>query len=172
MLHSPQTRWDPLAEPDPKAEETLTRELRVHPLTARLLVNRGLADPAEADAFLRPGLHHLHDPFGLPDMDKAARRIADAIARGETIFIHGDYDVDGVTSTALYVRTLAALGAKLEYRVPHRKRDGYDLKAEAIHWAKAQGRVAGHHVRLRHPGPRGRRPCQRPGADGHRHRPP
>ena len=117
----------------------LTRELRVHPLTARLLVNRGLADPAEADAFLRPGLHRLHDPFGLPDMDKAARRIADAIARGEIIFIHGDYDVDGVTSTALYVRTLAALGAKLEYRVPHRKRDGYDLKAEAVDWAKAQG---------------------------------
>ena len=139
MTTPPQPRWDPLAERDPEAEKVLERELRVHSLTARLLVNRKLSDPAEADAFLRPGLHQLHDPFGLPDMDKAARRIADAIARGETIFIHGDYDVDGVTSTALYVRTLTALGAKLEYRVPHRKRDGYDLKAEAIDWAKAKG---------------------------------
>ncbi len=113
--------------------------LGVHPLTARLLVNRRITDPAEADAFLNPGLHHLHDPFGLPDMDKAARRIADAIARGETIFVYGDYDVDGVTSTALYVRTLTALGAKLIFKVPHRKRDGYDIKAPSIDWAHEQG---------------------------------
>ena len=57
------------------------------------------------------------------------------------------------TSTALYVRTLAALGAKLVYQVPHRKNDGYDLKAEAVDWAQAQGADAGHHVGLRHPGP-------------------
>ena len=126
-------------ERNQKAEERLARELRVHPLTARLLCNRGLTDPAEADAFLRPDLKQLHDPFGLPDMDKAAHRIKDALAGGETIFIHGDYDVDGVTSTAVYVRALTALGAKLIYRVPHRKIDGYDLKAPAIDWANKQG---------------------------------
>jgi single-stranded-DNA-specific exonuclease len=117
----------------------LARELRVHPLTARLLVNRRLTDPADADAFLRPDLRRLHDPFGLPDMDKAARRIADGIENGETLFVHGDYDVDGVTSTALYVRTLTALGAKVVYRVPHRKVDGYDLKIGAVDWAREQG---------------------------------
>ena len=122
-----------------KAEETLSRELRVHPLTARLLCNRGLTGPAEADAFLRPDLKQLHDPFGLPDMDKAAHRIQEALANGETIFIHGDYDVDGVTSTALYVRALTALGAKLVYRIPHRKNDGYDIKIPAIDWANEQG---------------------------------
>ncbi|MCW3059398.1 MAG: single-stranded-DNA-specific exonuclease RecJ [Capsulimonas sp.] len=124
---------------DARAEAELVRELCVHPLTARLLVNRGLSDPAKADAFLRPDLSQLHDPFGLPDMDKAAHRIAEAIANEETIFIHGDYDVDGVTSTALYVRTLTALGGKIVYRVPHRKLDGYDLKNRAIDHAKEQG---------------------------------
>ena len=132
------TRW---TEPDrnPDAEKALIRELRVHPLTARLLCNRGLTDPADAEAFLRPALSQLLDPFGLPDMDKAARRIKDAIEQKETIFIYGDYDVDGVTSTAVYVRALSALGAKLEYRVPHRKRDGYDLKTTAIDYAHEKG---------------------------------
>jgi len=132
------TRWTE-PERDARAEQALVRELRLHPLSARLLCNRGLCDPAAADAFLRPDLSHLHDPFGLPDMDKAAHRIKDALAAGETIFIHGDYDVDGVTSTAVYVRTLLALGAKLEYRVPHRKRDGYDLKSGAIDFAHEKG---------------------------------
>lgn len=109
LISSTQKRW---AEPprDLKAEALLTREMRLHPITARLLVNRGLSEPDTADAFLRPDLKRLHDPFGLPDMDKAARRIADAISKSETLFVHGDYDVDGVTSTALYVRTLQALG--------------------------------------------------------------
>ncbi len=138
MTSLTQTRWTE-PERDAKAEQALVRELRLHPLSARLLCNRGLCDPAAADAFLRPELSQLHDPFGLPDMDKAARRIKDALATGETIFIHGDYDVDGVTSTAVYVRTLTALGAKLEYRVPHRKRDGYDLKSGAIDYAYEKG---------------------------------
>ena len=124
---------------DTRAEEILSRELRVHHLTARLLVNRGLSDPKEAAAFLSPSLDQLHDPFKLPDMEKAAQRIKDALATGETIFIHGDYDVDGVTSTALYVRTLQALNAKLVYRVPHRAQDGYDLKTRAIEWAHHEG---------------------------------
>ena len=133
-----QTRW---TEPDrmPEAEKGLIRELRVHPLTARLLCNRGLTDPAEAEAFLRPALSQLLDPMGLPDMDRAAHRIKDALDSKETIFIYGDYDVDGVTSTAVYVRALTALGAKLEYRVPHRKRDGYDLKPGSIDYAHERG---------------------------------
>ena len=156
MSPPPLTRWT-APEPDLKAEEVLTRELRVHPLTARLLVNRRLTDPAAADAFLRPGLHHLHDPFGLPDMDRAARRIVAAIQNGETIFIHGDYDVDGVTSTAVYVRALTALGAKLLYKVPHRKNDGYDLKIGGrLIWSREQGASLVDHVGLRHSGARSR----------------
>lgn len=137
-MRSANTIW--LAPDHDAASETLlARELRVHPITARLLVNRGLTDPAAADLFLRPSLSHLHDPFGLPDMDKAARRIADAVQNRERIFIHGDYDVDGVTSAALYVRTLRTYDADLVYRVPHRKFDGYDLKLTAVQWGHEQG---------------------------------
>lgn len=132
-----QARW---TEPtrNPQAEDVLAHELRIHATTARLLVNRGLSDPAEADAFLHPSLSQLHDPFGLPDMDKAARRIADAIQAKEKIFVYGDYDVDGVTSTAVYVRALIALGANIIYRVPHRKKDGYDLRTTGVQWAHEQ----------------------------------
>lgn len=125
--------------PDERAEARLVQQLGIHALTARLLCNRNLSDPAQAEAFLNPDLSRLHDPFLLPDMDKAARRIKEALANGETIFVHGDYDVDGVTSTALYVRALKSLGAKLVYKVPHRKNDGYDLKIKAIDWAHEQG---------------------------------
>jgi single-stranded-DNA-specific exonuclease len=120
-------------------EALLIRDLGIHPLTARLLTNRGILTSEIAEKFLNPKLSDLHDPFGLPDMDKAARRIADAVINGEGIFIHGDYDVDGVTSTALYVRSLIKLGGKVIYRVPHRHHDGYDLKTQAISWAHEQG---------------------------------
>lgn len=141
MTSQPQTLW---TEPtrDTEAEAALMRDLPAphnKALTARLLVNRGLSDPAAAYAFLFPELNHLHNPFLLPDMDKAARRIADAIQKKETIFVHGDYDVDGVTSTALYVHTLRGLKASLVFRVPHRKKDGYDIKAAAVDWAREQG---------------------------------
>jgi single-stranded-DNA-specific exonuclease len=132
-----QTIWMETAR-DERAEALLTRELGVHALTARLLVNRGLVSADDAEAFLKPKLAHLHDPFGLPDMDKAARRIADAITNQETIFVYGDYDVDGVTSTAVYVRALTKLGAKIIHRVPHRHQDGYDLKTRAIQFAREQ----------------------------------
>lgn len=126
---------------DREAEDRLIRELGADRVAARMLVNRGLTDPETARRFLAPSLTELHDPFLLPDMDKAARRIAEAVHNSETIFVHGDYDVDGVTSTALYVRALTAIGAKLVYRVPHRKLDGYDLKIRAVEWARAQGAV-------------------------------
>jgi len=120
-------------------ESLLVQELGLNPLTARLLTNRGLVTPAAAEKFLNPRLTDLHDPFGLPDMDKAAHRIATAVNTGEVLFIHGDYDVDGVTSTAIYVRSLIKLGGKVIYRVPHRHNDGYDLKPLAIQWAHEQG---------------------------------
>ena len=101
-----QTIWKEMPR-DERAEALLSRELGLHRLTSRLLVNRGLSNPDDAEAFLKPKLSHLHDPFSLPDMDKAAHRIADAIAKQETIFVYGDYDVDGVTSTAVYVRALS-----------------------------------------------------------------
>ncbi len=133
-----QTLWTETPR-DEAAEARLTRELGIHPLTARLLSNRSLLQPEDAELFLNPKLTHLHDPFGLPDMDKAARRIVAAIDSGEKIFVHGDYDVDGVTSTALYVRALSKLGANVIHRVPNRHIDGYDLKQGAIAFANEEG---------------------------------
>jgi single-stranded-DNA-specific exonuclease len=120
-------------------EAVLIRELGLDALTARLLTNRGILLPGDAEKFLLPKLSDLHDPFGLPDMDKAARRIADAVENSERIFVHGDYDVDGITSTALYVRSLTKLGGDVIFRVPHRHHDGYDLRTQAIASAHEQG---------------------------------
>ena len=85
------------APADPGLVATLARELGVTPITARLLVLRGLATPADARRFLAPSLSHLHDPMLLAGMREAVTRIEAAIAAGERIAVHGDYDVDGVT---------------------------------------------------------------------------
>lgn len=90
--------------------------------------NRHL-ESAELEKFFNPKISDLHDPFLMPDMEKAVARILDAVKKDERIVIFGDYDVDGVSSTALLVRfLLTELGAKISYRLPHRAHDGYGLK--------------------------------------------
>jgi single-stranded-DNA-specific exonuclease len=96
------------------------------------LVHRGVADLESARRFLDPALEDLHDPSRLIDLDKAVERIRIAIETGESILIHGDYDVDGITSTFLLYSVLRDLGAKVESRIPHRTRDGYGLSIGAI----------------------------------------
>lgn len=110
------------------------------PLVSRVLAARGLTDPAACEAFLRPSLKHLHDPSGIPDLDRASERILAAATRGERIVIFGDYDVDGVTATAILYRTIRALepGAQVDTFIPHRD-DGYGLSVEAIRELAAGG---------------------------------
>ncbi len=103
------------------------------------LVNRGLDTYDKARSFLEPALEDLHDPREMLDLDRAASRILAAVAAGERIFIQGDYDVDGITSTFLLHSVLEELGARLEYRIPHRIRDGYGLTIEAIEEARRRG---------------------------------
>lgn len=117
----------------------LSSEAGVPPIVARLLLNRGISTASDAARFLNPSLEHLHDPSLLPDLDVGVDRLASAIERGEKICIHGDYDVDGVTGTALLVRMLRALGANVDYRLPHRKRDGYGIKPAAVEESAAAG---------------------------------
>lgn len=124
---------------DIQAEAKLQIELGVHPVVARLLVQRGLTTPEEADHFLNPSLDHLHDPFLLPDIEPACARLKQALANKEKILVHGDYDGDGVTSTALWTRTLRSLGAEVDAFVPHRKRDGYDMRLPIIEQARQDG---------------------------------
>ena len=110
----------------------LAAALNVHPTVARLLCLRGMSDPAVADRFLNPSLDHLHDPFLLADMDRAVTRLERALATGERIAVHGDYDVDGITSTVILRRALEMLGGKVMHFIPERLRDGYGLQPAAI----------------------------------------
>lgn len=117
---------------DADAERRLMRGLSVHPVLAAVLVGRGLGEPSAAERFLQPSLDDLHDPFALPDMAPAVDRIVQALESREPILVHGDYDADGVTSTALLVRFLAKLGADVRYFLPHRFEDSYGLSERAV----------------------------------------
>src|SRR5207342_2835451 len=131
-------RWESLTCDD-AAAETLAAALKISPVVARLLCQRGLSDPELADRFLNPSLDHLHDPMLLKDMDVAVERILGAIARQEKIAIHGDYDVDGVTSTVILRRALELLGGDVTHFLPERMRDGYGLQPAAIERLHADG---------------------------------
>src|SRR6476659_9631124 len=124
-------KWDTLASDDAAAER-LAAALNVAPIVARLLCQRGYSDPELAARFLNPSLEHLHDPMMLADMPIAVERILAAIARKERIAIHGDYDVDGVTSTVILRRALELLDADVVHFIPERFRDGYGLQPATI----------------------------------------
>jgi single-stranded-DNA-specific exonuclease len=130
--------WDHLPCND-EASGRLAAALGVHPVVARLLCLRGLADAVSADRFLNPSLDHLHDPFKLADMDRAVARLEGALARRERIAIHGDYDVDGITSTVMLRRALELLGGDVVHFIPERVRDGYGLQPSAIERLHAEG---------------------------------
>jgi len=117
----------------------LSHELRVSPVTARLLCIRGLDDPLSARRFLFPSLDDLLDPNRLTDLPAAVDRILRAIANKERIAIHGDYDVDGVTSTVILRRALELLGADVTHFIPERLRDGYGLQPASIERLHALG---------------------------------
>ena len=114
------------------ASQAIARRLDVPELIGRLLAQRGVTPETAAD-FLEPTLRaYLPDPAMLLDMDRAARRLADAVTRGETVGIFGDYDVDGACSAALMVVGLGALGVETIAHVPHRLREGYGPNAAAL----------------------------------------
>src|SRR6476620_4839063 len=132
--------WHHLPCDDDQAA-ALAAALGVHPTIARLLSLRGLADADRASRFLNPSLEHLHDPFLLADMERAVLRIERALAQHERIAIHGDYDVDGITSTVILRRALELLGGDVVHFIPERLRDGYGLQRAAIERLHAE-RVA------------------------------
>jgi single-stranded-DNA-specific exonuclease len=119
--------------------DMVARELVISPVTARLLCLRGLGELEQARRFLSPSLDDLHDPFQLADMSPAVDRILAAIVRRERIAVHGDYDVDGVTSTVILRRALELLGADVIHFIPERLRDGYGLQPAALDRLHAGG---------------------------------
>ena len=131
-------RWIP--QPCDEARSTeLAAALGIAPIVARLLCQRGFSDPAVASRFLNPSLDHLHDPMALAGMGPAVERILAAIAAKERIAIHGDYDVDGITSTVILRRALELLGADVVHFLPERLKDGYGLQPAAIERLHADG---------------------------------
>jgi single-stranded-DNA-specific exonuclease len=128
-----------LRSPDPGAVAALSRAHGISDVAGALLVNRGIAEPKAAGDHLEPRLSALHDPALLPGMGAATERVLRAIERKETILVHGDYDVDGVTGTALLVRLFRKLGANVAWHVPNRFTDGYAFGPHSVARARDTG---------------------------------
>ena len=128
-------RWD-IAPPVPRRQ--LDRLSQLHPLLVQILFNRGVTDPEEASVFLN-GRARFDDPFRMRGIPAAVARIRTAIRSGEPIVVYGDFDADGVTSTALLVQALTALGARISPYIPHRVDEGYGLHIDALDKIAAAG---------------------------------
>src|SRR5213075_2904056 len=135
----PKARWLLAPEPDPAVVARLQEELHLPAAICRLMATRHFGAPEDAKRFLRPRLDHLDDPGTLADMDRAVERLVRALRENETILIHGDYDVDGICSTTLMVRTLRTLGGNPIPFIPNRLTDGYDLTDAGVRAARAAG---------------------------------
>jgi len=110
----------------------LAKSLKVSPLLAQVLINRGITDTTEASVFLRPKLTELIEPSRMPGIEPAVQRLKQAIVNRKKITIYGDYDVDGITGVAILWQVLTMLGADVDYYIPHRIDEGYGLNAEAV----------------------------------------
>ena len=130
-------RWVLPAAPDAARVARLAEELHLPEPVCRLLLARGHGEPEAAKRYLRPRLEQLHDPSSMAGLDRAAERLARAVRGRETIFVHGDYDVDGICSTTLLVRALRGFGGVAVPFIPHRITDGYDLTAAGVRAAIA-----------------------------------
>jgi single-stranded-DNA-specific exonuclease len=130
-------RWR-LTETDPVVITGLSSS-GLDPITARILAARGIATPEDAHSFLNPSLAGLHSPFLMSGLRTAVERLRAAIDRQETVFIYGDYDVDGTTAIVILKTALELCGGRVEYHVPHRIREGYGMRDEVIEQAAASG---------------------------------
>jgi single-stranded-DNA-specific exonuclease len=132
-------RWKFPSQADERAIASLARELRLPRAAAAILWRRGYRDPADVTAFLNPRIEDLYDPFLLCDMGRAVERIRGAVLSAEPIEIHGDYDVDGVTSTVVLKKALEMVGAQAGWHIPHRLQDGYGMQVAAVEDAGRRG---------------------------------
>lgn len=124
---------------DPALIAGITETQGVSALAARAMVRRGVSSAEEAGRFLRPSVEEFFDPYLLPDMARAVARIRAAIERGETICVYGDYDADGICSTAMLVKRLSSLGARVQFYIPNRHSEGYGMNEEAVRTLKVRG---------------------------------
>jgi len=133
-----QARWL-IPEAKDQEAEALAAALNIRLPAARVLLARDLGDPEAARRFLLPSLSDLHAPGALRGMSEAVARLRRAISGGERILIYGDYDVDGTTSVVILKKAIEMAGGAAEFFVPHRLRDGYGMRADAVEKAAADG---------------------------------
>lgn len=121
--------------------DTLVKELDLNPIIALLLVQRGVQSVEEAKRFFKPSLADLHDPFLMPDMEKAIKRLDQAVGNKERILIYGDYDVDGTTAVSLVYKFLShyTSPSSLDYYIPDRYDEGYGISYKGIEYAYTNG---------------------------------
>ncbi|HVS91286.1 MAG TPA: single-stranded-DNA-specific exonuclease RecJ [Mucilaginibacter sp.] len=132
-------RWAFRERPDNADVKKLADELAVDPVLSTLLVQRGINTFDDARYFFRPDLRHLHDPFLMADMEKAVRRVDNAIAAGEKILVYGDYDVDGTTAVSLVYSFFKKRHENIDYYIPDRYREGYGVSQQGIDYAAENG---------------------------------
>jgi single-stranded-DNA-specific exonuclease len=130
-------RWNIAPSHDQAAD--LASRLKTSPVLAQILLNRGISDPNACLEFLRPTPKHLVDPALIPNLRPAADRVARAIREREKIVVYGDYDVDGITATAILWHAIRILGGEVDFYIPHRIDEGYGLNAEALAQICEQG---------------------------------
>ncbi|MEJ2324263.1 MAG: single-stranded-DNA-specific exonuclease RecJ [Nitrospirota bacterium] len=131
-------RWL-LKRTNPEYLDYLCRAASVPPALAQVLVNRGVKTPAEIAAFMSPALESLGDPFDIGGVDDLVETVLGARKRGTRVFVHGDYDADGLTATAIMVGALRILGIETDYYIPNRFSDGYGFHPRAVERAASLG---------------------------------
>ena len=135
------SRWNylPLTTEEQKLESELARRFANCAPISELLVQRGITSVAKAEKFFHPSLRDLHDPFLMPDMDKAVDRLNRAMGSKEKIMVYGDYDVDGTTAVSLVYRYLQNFYSEIDYYIPTRYDEGYGISTRTIDQAAADG---------------------------------
>ena len=135
----PSQRWQ-IGHPDPQVVEQIAQATQLSPLLARVLVNHGITTPQEAEAFLSPETQQLPSPLTeFPDLKLSLQLLEQAITQQHKIAICGDYDADGMTSTALLLRAFKGLGAYADYAIPSRMREGYGINKRIVEEFAAEG---------------------------------
>ena len=138
MSTAPLREWI-LTDSDPIAVKRLATELSISSFLAELLWRRNLQNAASAHQFLYPVLPPPDTCHKLPGVDPTLKRLEKARQRGEQVWVHGDYDVDGLTATALMIHVLRSLDIECAYHIPHRLDEGYGISANCLHRAAAAG---------------------------------
>jgi len=135
------TKWNfrTPTEEELHKRDMLSEQLDLNPVISLLLVQRGLSSVEEVNGFFKPSLSDLHDPFLMPDMDKAVKRLNRALGNKEKILIYGDYDVDGTTAVALVYKYLRPYSSTLDYYIPDRYDEGYGISYKSIDYARECG---------------------------------